>query len=103
MIPLLYLFNSQNIEYITTKLILSILLVLIITSIIHTWYSNVLYWNLPFGYKEENGDKVTFFDVFYYNIITWYSIGYGDFSPKHVHLKLLSILTGTLAYIIMLI
>lgn len=101
-----YLFttiNNQSLSTISKKLLITFIITYILSVFIYNNYSNVKYWNVPSDYIKENGEILQLSDIFYYNIITWFTIGYGDFTPKHPRLKSIAILNGTIAYIIALL
>ena len=102
MFPLLSI-DNQSISIISTKLFAAFVITYILSFFIYNNYSNVKYWNVPSDYVKENGETLAVSDIFYFNIITWFTIGYGDFSPKHPHLKTIAILNVSIAYIIALL
>ena len=102
MFPILSI-DNQSIYIISTKLLAAFVVTYILSFFIYNNYSNVKYWNVPSDYVKENGETLPLSDIFYFNIITWFTIGYGDFTPKHPHLKTIAILNGSIAYIIALL
>jgi hypothetical protein len=100
LISLLY---SEKLTTVLQKIISTLVVIYILTFYTHKYYADVKYWNVPSGYIEENGGKVNFFDIYYFQTTTWFTIGYGDFSPKHKDLKFITILNGIIAYGIALI
>jgi hypothetical protein len=85
------------------KLVFALILISLISFYMAEYYSDTKYWNLPSNYDKENQNKLSFFNIFYFNIVSWFTIGFGDFTPKHVHLKLITILYSCCAYVIALL
>jgi hypothetical protein len=98
----LLLFNETTTNKIITKLLVAISVTLLLSLFTHKYYSSIKYWNVPQGYSEENGDQLKFTDIFYFNIVSWFTIGYGDFTPKHTNLKFFTIINAFCAYTIAL-
>jgi hypothetical protein len=98
----LSLSQNHNLNKILKKLLLAFLITYIISMYVYHYYADVKYWNVPLNYTEEYGNKLTFNDIFYFLIISFFTIGYGDFTPKHDILKSITILNSSLAFIIIL-
>lgn len=90
-------------KYKINKIYMNFLMYFIITSILSLiiWgtLSEVEHWNTPAGY-DQTRKNVDFFDIFYFNSITWFTVGFGDFTPKHPALKTMVILNVMCAYTI---
>ena len=81
------------------KLILAFILTCITTIYIYQNYAESKYWNVPNNHSSE---KLLFNNIFYFLIITFFTIGYGDISPKSHILKYITIVYSSLAFIIIL-
>ena len=73
------------------------------TFIMWMFFSDKTYWNHPKRYDEDDIKYITFFDLFYYNCTTYFTVGYGDFVPINGYIKSLSIILMFIAYGILLV
>jgi hypothetical protein len=84
------------------KIILSFGLICILSYIHFIFFSDISNWNSPNEYKGKDG-KLTYTDHFYFNCTTWFTVGFGDFTPKNKFLKLVTCFSMFLAFYIMLL
>ena len=99
----LTILHNRNLNRVLKKLLLALLLTYIITIYMYYYYADVKYWNYPLNYDKENSNKLTFNDIFYFLIISFFTVGYGDFSPKHRILKFITILYLSISFMIILL
>jgi hypothetical protein len=79
------------------KLIIFIFIILFFTTIFYIFFSHKDNWNCP----ESEGEHLSFFDLFWFSSVTWFTIGYGDIVPKTNILKLITIIKLFINYIIL--
>ena len=104
--PILFslsLFRKHRFHYILQKLAATFALTFVISWYIHQNYSLLKYWNVPSYYHANENEHMTFEDIYYFQIVTWFTIGYGDITPKHPTLKFITVINATLAYIVALL
>ena len=95
--------KNYNYKHFYFKVKFAIYIIFFMTFIMWLFLSDKTYWNYPNKYKSDDITYITFFDLFYYNCTTFFTIGFGDFSPNNIYIKILSILTMFTAYGIVLI
>jgi len=99
--PKILINKNYNFNKMYTNFSLYFIITTFISLIIWLTLSDVEHWNTPAGYDQHN-KHLDFFDIFYFNSITWFTVGYGDFSPRHPALKFMAILNVMCAYTILI-
>ena len=103
MIDFVHQLKNYQFKHFYFKIKFAITILVLMTSIMWIFFSKKSHWNYPKRYDDENIQNITFFDLFYYNCTTFFTVGFGDFSPVNIYIKMLSILLMFIAYGILLI
>lgn len=69
------------------RLGLSAILIFLTAVVMRAWFGDVEHWNTPADYKPDDHDKVHFTDLLYFSTVTWFTVGFGDFTPRTPALK----------------
>ena len=99
MTKILYSVSKYNTtQKIYLKLVLSIIIVFLISTIHYIFFNSQEHW-----YNLQNNQKISFMDFICYTFTCWFTLGYGDIVPKSTIVKFLSVIIMFLAYVIILL
>ncbi|MCR8633906.1 ion channel [Paenibacillus radicis (ex Xue et al. 2023)] len=98
--------RKLNYSKITTKVVVSQCFYIMLLSFAIIFLFSYLEWSMNDYFKSEallkysNGDKVNnFFDFFYFNTITYFTVGYGDIVATSIFSKVLSIIESFISHL----
>jgi hypothetical protein len=89
--------------FVVTKIIFSVLMIIASASFMWYFYGDLSNWNTPSGYKPKKENQINYTDCVYFSAISWFTVGYGDFTVKNDKLKILIVFKIILSNIILLL
>ena len=98
--------DKIHIDKSLVKLKYAIVIIFIFTFFVWIFYSHKSHWSMSNEYKQEDPiydqqEYLSFYDVFYFNSLSYFTLGFCNFLPKNTSLKFFNILIMIFAYIIM--
>jgi len=82
----------------TKKIILTIILIIFFTYIVHVYFNDVENW----FFGDNNKKEMTFFDSMYFVSLCYFTLGYGTVIPQSQSMKTVVLLIIVSAYFVML-
>jgi hypothetical protein len=93
--------NNKQFKTSFIKVQYSILIIFLFTLFSWIFFSNKSHWIISKDYDEHEYDHISFYEIFYFNSLIYFTLGFSEILPKNKFLKLSTILIMIFSYVLM--